>query len=189
MQRRHLLVPPASPVAFLAACLVAGLGLFLGASAPAAADQTAASSASVTLVGGGLSISAPTDAGSLGSQSNNVGPVSISGQLGQVQVTDSRGAPEGSGWTATAISTAFTQTAGPSIGAAAVGYTAGPITKTGIATYTANDPVNLTGVSAVVTATEITGDNTATWNPTVHVAVGEGMAAGVYLGTITHSVS
>jgi hypothetical protein len=41
----------------------------------------------------------------------------------------------------------------------------------------------------VVPATEITGDNTATWNPTIHVAVGANMAAGVYLGTITHSVS
>jgi hypothetical protein len=157
--------------------------------APAVADQTAISSASITLVGGGLSITAPSDAGNLGTKSNQVGATTVSGQLGTVQVTDSRSAPTGSAWTATAISTAFTPTAGPAIGAAFVGYTAGTITKVGTATYTANDPANLTGVSPVVTATEITGDNTATWNPTIHIAVGANMAAGVYSGTITHSVS
>ncbi|MET1036856.1 MAG: hypothetical protein ABW075_01195 [Aeromicrobium sp.] len=167
-----------------AACLV-----FFETLPTAAAGSTAVSNASVTLEGGGLSISAPGEAGNLGTQSNSVGPLVISGQLGQVQVTDSRGAPAGSGWTATAISTAFTQTAGPSIGAAAVGYVTGPITKVGTATYVANDPANLTGVSAVVTATAITGNNSATWNPTIRVAVGANMPAGVYLGTITHSVS
>ncbi|MCW2759823.1 MAG: Nucleoporin 62kDa-like protein [Marmoricola sp.] len=177
MPRRHLLV--------LLACLVVSLGF----TQPAAADQTAVSSAAVTLEGGGLSISAPSDAGNLGTKPNNVGAVTISGQLGQVQVTDSRGAPAGSGWTASAISTAFTQTAGPSIGADLVGYTAGPITTVGTATYTANDPPNLTGVSPVVTASAITGNNTATWNPTIHITVAANMAAGVYLGTITHSVS
>lgn len=187
MHRRHLFAPPALSIAFLAVSLVALLGL--GAAVPAVADPSAASSATVTLQGGGLSISAPADAGNLGTRSNNVGAITISGQLGQVQVTDSRAAPAGSGWTATAISTAFTQTAGPSIGAASVGYTAGAITKVGTATYAANDPADLTGVSAVVTATDITGDNTASWNPTIHVAVTAGMAAGVYIGTITHSVS
>lgn len=185
MPRPALHVPPACLATGLVVLLVLGSGV----TAPALADQTAVSSATVTLQGGGLSISAPADAGNLGTKANDVGAVTISGQLGQVQVTDARGAPAGSGWTATAISTAFTQTAGPSIGAASVGYTAGPITKAGTATYTANDPTNLTGVSAVVTATEITGDNTATWNPTIHVTVGANMAAGVYLGTITHSVS
>jgi hypothetical protein len=85
--------------------------------------------------------------------------------------------------------TAFTPAAGPTIGAANVGYTAGPITKVGTATFNANDPPNLTGVVAAVTATGITGDNSATWNPTINVTVPGSMAAGVYSGTITHSVS
>lgn len=187
MSCHHPHTPPTSrPASLLATCLVL-LALLWGADA--GADETAASAATVTLEGGGLSISAPVDAGNLGTQSNGVGAITISGQLGQVQVADSRGAPAGSGWTATAISTAFTQTAGPSIGAASVGYTAGVITKVGTATYTANDPADLTGVSAVVTATAITGNNTASWNPTIHVAVTGGMPAGTYLGTITHSVS
>jgi hypothetical protein len=188
MHRRDPLVQPVR-VATSFVALMALMAVSLEAAAPASADQTAVTSAAVTLEGGGLSISASADAGNLGTKSNIVGAVTISGQLGQVQVTDSRGAAAGSGWTATAISTAFTQTAGPSIGAAAVGYSAGSIAKVGTATYTANDPTNLTGVSAVVTATQITGDNTATWNPTIHVAVGANMAAGVYLGTIIHSVS
>jgi hypothetical protein len=58
----------------------------------------------------------------------------------------------------------------------------------GTAVYTANDPGDLTGVSPAVTATAITGDNSATWNPTISVLVPGGMAAGVYSATITHSV-
>ncbi len=45
-----------------------------------------------------------------------------------------------------------------------------------------------TTVAPVVTATGITGDNSATWNPTINVFVSGGHAAGTYTGTITHSV-
>jgi hypothetical protein len=117
-----------------------------------------------------------------------VGAGTISGPLGQVQVTDARSAAAGSGWIASAISTALTPPAGPTIGAAEIGYSAGTITKVGTATYTANDRTDLTGVIPVVTATGITGDNSATWNPTIHVTVDGGKAAGVYTGVITHSV-
>ena len=58
----------------------------------------------------------------------------------------------------------------------------------GTATYRANDPENLTGASAAVTATDISGNNPATWTPTIHVSVPGGLAAGVYSATITHSV-
>ena len=112
----------------------------------------------------------------------------ISGPLGEVQVSDARSAAAGSGWVASVISTAFTPPAGPTIAASFIGYTAGAITKVGTATYTANDPGDLTGVSPAVTATGITGDNSATWNPTINIAVPGGTAAGVYTATITHSV-
>ena len=152
---------------------------------PASADPTAAT---VTVTGGVLSISVPTDAGNLGTRANSVGGGTISGPLGQVQVDDARSAAAGSGWVASAISTAFTPSAGPAIAASAVGYTAGPIVQVGTATYTANNPANLTGVAPVVTATGITGHNSAAWNPSISVAVPGGMAAGVYSATITHSV-
>jgi hypothetical protein len=159
--------------------------LSLGIALPASADTT---TASVTVTGGTLTISAPAAAGSLGSIANSVGGGTIDGSLGQVQVNDARSAAAGSGWVASVISTAFTPSAGPTIAASAVSYSAGAITKTGTATYTANDPTNLTGVSAAVTATGITGDNSATWNPTIHVAVAGGTIATTYSAIITHSV-
>jgi hypothetical protein len=147
-----------------------------------------ATTASVTIQGGSLSITVPAAAGNLGTGTNTVAGETISGPLGQVQVNDARNAAAGSGWVASVISTAFTPSAGPAIPASAVGYSAGPITQVGTATYTPNDPGNLTGVVAAITATGITGDNSATWTPTITVTVPGGMAPGVYTATITHSV-
>jgi hypothetical protein len=166
--------------------IAAGL-VTVGIALPALADS-GVTAATVTVQGGALSITVPTDAGSLGTRPNSVGGGTISGSLGQVQVNDARSAAAGSGWIVSVISTAFTPSSGPTIAASAVGYTAGSIVKEGTATYTANNPGNLTGVSPAVTATGITGDNSATWNPTITVAVPGGMAAGDYSGTITHSV-
>ena len=161
--------------------------LALGLAQPAAADS-GVTPATVTVTGGALSITVPVDAGSLGSRVNTVGGGTISGSLGPVQVNDARSAAAGSGWVVTVISTAFTPPSGPTIAASAVGYTAGAITKTGTATFTANNPADLTGAVAAVTATGITGDNSATWNPTINVAVPGGTVANVYSATITHSV-
>ena len=166
--------------------VVAAAGLLsLGIALPASADTT---TASVTVTGGTLTISAPAAAGSLGSIANSVSGGTISGTLGQVQVNDARSAAAGSGWVASVISTAFTPSAGPTIAASFVSYTAGTITKVGTATYTANNPGNLTGVSAAVTATGITGDNSATWTPTINVAVPGVTVATTYSAIITHSV-
>lgn len=162
--------------------------LTLGVALPATAATSGGTSATVTVTGGSLSITVPATAGSLGSVVNTVGGGTISGQLGVVTVSDARSAAAGSGWVASVISTAFTPTAGTAIAASAVSYNAGLIAKVGTATYTANNPPNLTGVAAAVTATGITGDNSATWNPTINVAVAGGTVAGVYSATITHSV-
>jgi len=171
----------------LLVAVAAGM-LTLGIALPASAAAPGDSGATVTVQGGALSVTVPTDAGNLGTRANSVGGGTISGPLGQVQVSDARSAAAGSGWVASVISTAFTPPAGPAIAASAVGYTAGTITKVGTATYTANDPGNLTGVAPAVTATGITGDNSATWNPMINVTIPGGMAAGVYSATITHSV-
>jgi hypothetical protein len=176
MRRRSLLV-----------ALAAGV-LTLGVTLPASADTTAPTTATITITGGSLAITAPANAGNLGSRTNTVLGGTISGPLGQVQVEDGRSAAAGSGWVVSVISTAFTPPSGPAIAASAVGYTVGTITKVGTATYTANDPPNLTGVAPAITATGITGDNSATWNPMINVSVPGGMAANVYSATITHSV-
>lgn len=162
--------------------------LLLAVAAPASAQTSGISPATLTLSGGSLAITVPTTSANLGTRANTVGGGTISGALGVVQVSDARSAVAGSGWVASVISTAFTPPAGPAIAASAVGYTVGPITQVGTATYTPNDPTNLTGVAAAVTATGITGDNSATWTPMINVAVPGGMAAGVYSATITHSV-
>ena len=175
MRMRRTLVPVVTGILTLATAMPAG----------AAPGDT---SATVTVTGGALVITVPTAAGNLGTRSNTVLGGTISGLLGEVQVSDARSAAAGSGWIASVISTAFTPPAGPTIGAASVGYTAGTITKVGTATYTANNPPDLTGAVPAVTATGITGDNSATWNPMINVFVGGGKAAGVYSAVITHSV-
>ena len=169
-----------------AAATAAGM-LMLGVTSPVSA-ATGDTSATVTITGGALQISVPVSAGSLGSRANTITGGTISGTLGVVQVVDARSAVAGSGWVASVISTAFTPTTGSTIGAANVSYTAGAITKTGTAVYIANDPVGLTAASAAVTATGITGDNSATWSPMIHVAVAGGTIAGTYAAVITHSV-
>lgn len=169
----------------LLASTTAALALIASAG-PAAADGPTA--ATVTVTGGALVITVPTTAGNLGTRANSVAGGTISGPLGEVQVSDARSAAAGSGWVASVISTAFTPPSGPAIPASAVSYSAGSIVKVGTATYTANAAPSLTGVAPVVTATGITGDNSATWNPTISVSVPGGMAANVYSATITHSV-
>lgn len=170
------------------ATMVVASALIVGVAFPASAAMSAATPVGVTITGGVLAITAPEAAVGLGTQANAVGGSSLSGALGVVQVTDARSAPAGSGWVASVIATALTPTAGPTIGAAQLGYTVGPITQVGTATYTANDPENLTGVTPAVTASGITGDNSASWNPMINIAIPGGMAAGTYTGTITHSV-
>ena len=160
--------------------------LALGFAVPASAAPT---TATLTITGGALAITVPTTSVSLGTRQNTVGGGTISGVLGVVQVSDGRSAAAGSGWVASVISSAFTPPAGPAIAASAVSYTAGTITKVGTAVYIANDPPDLTGVSPAVTASAITGDNSATWSPTITVLIPGGMAAGTYTATITHSVA
>lgn len=166
---------------------IAGM-VTVGMAFPAIAATEGSTTATVTVTGGFLSITTPADAGSLGTRANTVNGGAISRALGEVQVLDARSATAGSGWVTSVISTAFTPGAGSAIAASAVSYSAGTIAKTGTATYAANDPGDLTGVSAAVTATGITGDNTATWDPTITVAVPGGATVGVYSATITHSV-
>ncbi len=123
MIKRYSQQPPPS--------LLAGM-LALGVATPAAADA-AVTPVTVTIVGGVLSISAPVASVNLGSQTDSVAGGTLSGALGAVQVLDARSAAAGSGWVATAISTALTPTSGPTIGAALIGESAGTIVKVGTA--------------------------------------------------------
>ena len=66
----------------------------------------------------------------------------------------------------------------------------GLTTATGQATLTHVTMVNLSGSpQAVVSATNVNGNTTVTWDPTIQVAVPAGAVAGTYSATITHSVA
>lgn len=122
----------------------------------------------------------------------------ISGGLGTVTVTDDR-ALLAAAWTVTASATNWTTGAASTaetIPVSDVGYAVGSITTTGTITATGtNLPAgsvagDLSGTpQTVVAGTAGVGDNTATWDPTISVAVPASAVGGGYTGTITHSVS
>lgn len=146
-------------------------------------------STTVAVVTGVLSITAPASAG-LGATAPGG---TISAGLGTVQVTDDRAGLAVS-WTATVSSTDFTTGGGSAAETIPVqdahylisGFTA----TTGSATFTSTPVTDMSAAAqTVVTATNVHGDNSATWNPVVQVAVPSGAVAGIYSATITHSVS
>ena len=135
-----------------------------------------------------LTISVPTTPTDLGSFPNKMNGSVVSGALGAVQVIDQRGSAAGGGWVVTVTCTAFSNSGGQLIPASAVRYAVGSIGQTGTATFTPNDPNNLTAVVPALTASAITGNNTATWNPRLILAIPGGATLGTYTATVTHSV-
>jgi uncharacterized repeat protein (TIGR01451 family) len=145
-------------------------------------------SSSIPVVLGVLSITAPASA-SLGSAAPG-GTAAAS--IGVVQVTDGRAGV--AGWTVTTSATDFTTGVGnpaETIPVADVRYLIGGFTSTtGSATFTPASLTDLSGTAqAVVTATNVDGDNSAAWNPVIQVLVPSGAVGGSYSATITHSVA
>jgi hypothetical protein len=142
-----------------------------------------------TVTTGALSMTAP-DSADLGSG----GPGdTVTGQIGNITVTDDR-ALLSAAWTVTAAETDWTtgtSTAAETIPAADATYDSGTPTTTGTITATGTGgPIALSnGAQTVVTGTAGVGDNTATWDPTVAVAIPAAAVGGPYTGTLTHSVS
>lgn len=164
--------------------------LAVGASAlvfAAPGAQAAGTAATFQLTGGSLSITQPATA-SLGS--TGVGATTLSGSLGSVSVTDSRGLVSAI-WTASAVSTAFTTggaTSNETVAATNIAYSAGTATTTGSGTFTAT-PLSSMAVSSAVGAWTGVGINSATWNPTITFTFLPTQVSGTYSGTITHSVA
>jgi len=140
-----------------------------------------------TVTSGALAMTAPATA-DLGS---GVPGGTISSDLGTVTVTDNR-ALLSAAWTATASSTSFTTgtgTANETIPASNVNYNPGQINHTGTITTTGTT-ITLSGTpQTIVTGTAGVGNNTATWDPGLVVAVPDSDVGGVYTGTLTQSVS
>jgi hypothetical protein len=181
------------------AAAIAALGLVPAAAASAAGPAVLAYSSTspgagdpdttvtFTVTSGALSMTAPASA-DLGSGAPGT---TISGSIGPVTVTDDRALLSAS-WTTTASASAWTTggaTPAETIPAADVGYDPGSVTTTGTITATGT-PITLSGTAApVVTGTSGIGNNTATWNPALSVAVPASAVGGVYTGTLTQSVS
>lgn len=188
----------------IAIAIAVGTGL-----SPVAAS--AASHASATLAPAGTSPPGPASAGSdpdtTVTFSVNVGELSmtapasadlgsgdpgttISGNLGDVVVTDNR-AELAATWTVTALSTAFTTGGGTpleTIPATDATYDPGDITTTGSVTATGSS-ITLSGTPQTVVTGSGSGNNTATWDPTIAVAVPASAVGGTYTGTLTQSVA
>jgi hypothetical protein len=104
-------------------------------------------------------------------------------QLGPVVVHDSRGGTLG--WTASGTSTVV---AAPGV-AMTVAYSSGPVITTGRVTAASQGETGLTATpAALVIGTGVTGNNTASWRPTVTVTRAPDAAAHSYTATVTHSV-
>jgi hypothetical protein len=136
-----------------------------------------------SLTGGALSVAVQPTA-SLGS--TGTGAVSISGQLGTVQVSDQRGGllP----WITSASTTQFTGDTGTT--ALGATYNAGTFTTQGSVTMTPALPVALLAAPLpVAIAAVVIGNNTVTWNPTLTVLLPPDALVGSYSGTIHTSVA
>jgi hypothetical protein len=137
-----------------------------------------------------LTMTAPGSA-TLGTGSGQPG-TTISGLLGSTVVTDNRASLAAS-WTVSVSSSNFTTggaTPAETIPVADASYTAGSFFTTGTITVTAT-PAVLTLANAAaqdIFGTAGVGDNSATWNPTLSVAVPPAAVTGTYTGTLTQSV-
>jgi hypothetical protein len=142
-----------------------------------------------TVNAGALTITVPATAvlGS-GAPGTTIGPT----PLGAVTVTDNR-ALLVAAWTATVSSTTFITGAGTvseTIPVADATYTTGSPTHTGVLLVTPTPSVTLSATAQTVVAGTIgVGNNSASWNPTIAVAVPASAVTGLYTGTITHSVA
>ena len=150
---------------------------------PTSADTTV----TFTVSSGALTITAP--AGPIDLGTNGPG-TTIGGLLGTTTVTDDRALLDAT-WTASASSTDWTTGGGTSfetIPATDVGYDPGTVTTTptdGLATGTA---ITLANSPALVVNLTAVGDNVATWDPAISVAIPSTAVTGIYTGTVTQSV-
>jgi hypothetical protein len=150
-------------------------------------SATAASSgdttATFTLAGGSLDV---TPAGSAALTNAAPGAASVSGSLGPVVVSDTRGST--AGWVMSAASTTFVDGAGTV--STGVSYDSGEATaSTGTVTPTTTGATSITTGAPVAEGTLASGNNTASYTPTLTVSLPASALAGTYSGTVTTSVA
>lgn len=175
----------------------AALALTLGTALPASAATTGDTVATFTLTGGEIAITVPAAVTLAGGETG--GQLDVGGAMGAVEVTDERSELDAS-WVADVITTAFTVTGGggtanETVPAADVDYWSGAITaSTGADQDFTPGQAEATDAEAIDSTTvaftsDSSGDNSATWNPTLVVQTGALDVAGTYSATVTHSVT
>ena len=148
--------------------------------ASAATDTT---STTVEVQGGVLSITAPTSLALTGVQPGGT----ATGTLTGVVVTDETA--DTIGWTASISITAFASVATPTKTIAATNVSYVPTQADVIGTATVTKSTATSGTGDVQVASAVTGNNTATWNGAISLAVpSDALAANDYTATLTHSV-
>lgn len=165
---------------------VAASAALVGAIAlPATAAPTAADTAvTVVISGGDLTMSAPTTAG-LGT----VAPgILASVPLAAVNVTDTRAGVLG--WQAQVTMGNLVGGTNPAhvILASAATYTPGVAVVIGDALVGNSEATGLAAATTVQEATNVVGNNDATWDATLSIQVPTNALADSYSATLTHSV-
>jgi hypothetical protein len=162
---------------------VTGAMLLLSPAGSAMADDTGGTDATFTLDGGSLDVTPAADAALT---DGAPGAASVSGSLGAVGVSDTRGST--GGWVMSAGSSTFVDGAGSV--SSGVSYNSGAATaSTGTVTPTSAGATSITAVAPVAAGTLASGNNTASYTPTLTVALPASALAGDYEGTVTTSVA
>lgn len=163
--------------------VLGALALMAAAAMPASAAPTGDTTATFTLEGGSLDVTAAAGASLT---DGAPGAASVSGSLGPVSVSDTRGST--AGWVMSAASSTFVDGAGSV--SSDVSYNSGAATtSTGIVNPTSTGATSITAVTAVAAGTEASGNNTASYTPTLTVSLPASALAGDYEGTVTTSVA
>jgi hypothetical protein len=176
MNLRRLFIIAAAAIAFLAGTVLSASAVIVG--------SPGTTTATFSLSGGDLTLSVPAGA-TLTNASTSVDAFTITGSLGAMSVTDARGGI--AGWVVSGASTTFT---GPGSSASmAVKYSPLSIVETGTSSVAAAvvDTV-ISSTTTLLTATEVSGNNTASWSPGLKVDMPAGARAGAYSGTVTTSI-
>ncbi|WP_250564502.1 hypothetical protein [Sphaerisporangium fuscum] len=184
----------------LLAVAIAAATLVAPAATPAQAGTCPASTTCPTTVTftvtapDSLTITVPDGPVNLG---GNTPGNQVTGQLGLVTVSDQRAALTAT-WTATVSATSFTTgggTASETIPASSVQYWSGPATATtGTGTFVPGQPnaaaaVTLDQPRIAFSKTSGSGNNSASWNPTLIISIPAQAVAGTYTGTVNHQVA
>jgi hypothetical protein len=94
------------------------------------------------------------------------------------------------GWVVTAAASDFARNGGGTTISTGITYAPGTVSKTGTVTAAASGAsVTVDEAASVVNGTAVSGSNTATWTPTLTVALPSDALVGTYVGTITTSIS